>query len=144
LQEGKPGEEALERLDRAIGYDPTYGDAYVLKSYVRLEVVPNLDEALATGLLAVKYAPGNPDSFYTLGLIHEKRGELAEAEAALRQALLLNNTYQDVYFALGALYADRLNDQAKSVEAFRRYLELGGTHARARATVSQVDGTPVP
>jgi tetratricopeptide (TPR) repeat protein len=144
LQEGKSGEEALERLDRAIGYDPTYGDVYVLKSYVRLEVVPNLDEALATGLLAVKYAPGNPDSFYTLGLIHEKRGEFAEAEAAFRQALLVNNTYQDVYFALGALYADRLNDQAKSVEAFRRYLELGGTHARAQATVSQTDRISVP
>ena len=77
-------------------------------------------------------------------MIHEKRGEFAGAEAALRQALVVNNTYQDVYFALGALYADRLNDQARSVEAFRRYLELGGTHARARATVSQADRTPVP
>ena len=144
LQEGKSGEEALERLDRAIGYDPTYGNAYVLKSYVRLEVVPNLDEALATGLLAVKYAPENPDSFYTLGLIHEKRGEFAEAEAALRQALHVNNTYQDVYFALGTLYADHLNDQPKSVEAFRRYLELGGTHARAHSAVGQVDRIPKP
>lgn len=144
LQEGKSGEEALERLDRAIGYDPTFGNAYVLKSYVRLEVVPNLDEALATGLLAVKYAPENADSFYILGLVHEKRGKFVEAEAALRQALLVNNTNQDVYFALGALYADHLNDQPKSVEAFRRYLELGGTHARARATVSQADRTPMP
>ncbi|MBH0201054.1 MAG: tetratricopeptide repeat protein [Nitrospira sp.] len=144
LQEGKSAEEALERLDRAIGYDPTYGDAYVLKSYVRLEVVPNLDEALATGLLAVKYAPDNADSFYTLGLIHEKRGEFAEAETALRQAVHVNSTYQDVYFALGTLYADHLNDQPRSVEAFRRYLELGGTHARARATVSAADHRPMP
>jgi tetratricopeptide (TPR) repeat protein len=144
LQEGKSGAEALERLDRALGYDPTYGEAYVLKSYVRLEVVPNLDEALATGLLAVKYAPENPDSFYLLGLIYEKRGTFVEAEAALRQALLVNNTYQDVYFALGALYADHLNDQPKSVEAFRRYLELGGTDARARATVGHADRTPMP
>lgn len=144
LQEGKSAEEALERLDRAIGYDPTYGDAYVLKSYVRLEVVPNLDEALATGLLAVKYAPENPDSFYTLGLIYEKRGKFVEAETAFRQALRVNNTYQDVYFALGTLYADHLNDQPKSVEAFRRYLELGGTHARAQAAVSQADRTLMP
>ena len=144
LQEGKSVEEAIERLDRAIGYDPTYGDAYVLKSYVRLEVSPNLDEALAACLLAVKYAPENPDSFYILGLIHEKRGKFVEAEAALRQALRVNNTYQDVYFALGALYADHLHDQPKSVEAFRRYLELGGTHTRARATVSQADRTPMP
>ncbi|OQW34262.1 MAG: hypothetical protein A4E19_02035 [Nitrospira sp. SG-bin1] len=143
LREGRSAEEALERLDRAIGYDPTYGDAYVLKSYVRLEVVPNLDEALAIGLLAVKYAPGNPDSFYTLGLIYEKHGKFAEAESAFRQALRVNNDYQDVYFALGTLYADHLNDHPKSMEAFRRYLELGGTHARARAAVHET-GTMVP
>ncbi len=56
LQEGKSPEEALERLDRAIGYNPTYGDAYMLKSHVQLEVMPNLDDALASGLLAVKFA----------------------------------------------------------------------------------------
>jgi tetratricopeptide (TPR) repeat protein len=144
LQEGKSTEEAVERLDRAIGYDPTYGDAYVLKSYVLLEVMPNLDEALKAGLLAVKYAPDNPDSFYTLGLIHEKRREFADAEAALQQAVRVNNGYQDVYFALGTLYADHLNDQPKSVEAFRRYVELGGTHARAHAAVNQADHGPRP
>lgn len=144
LQEGKSAEEALERLDRAIGYDPTYGNAYVLKSYVRLEVLPNLDEALATGLLAVKYASENPDSFYTLGLIYNKRGKYLEAEAAFQHALQVNNSYQDVYFELGQLYADHLNDQPRAVDAFRRYLELGGTHARARAAVSQANGLPNP
>lgn len=139
LQEGKSAEEALERLDRAIGYDPTYGNAYVLKSYVRLEVLPNLDEALATGLLAVKYAQENPDSFYTLGLVYKKLGKFIEAEAAFQQALSVNNGYQDVYFELGILYADHLNDQTKSVDAFRRYIELGGTQARARAAVSQAE-----
>ncbi len=144
LQEGKSPEEALERLNRAIEYDPTYGDAYVLKSYVRLEVVPNLDEALAAGQLAVKHAPDNPDSYYTLGLIYEKQGSYAEAERALLQALKVNAGYQDVYFSLGTLYADHLNDQPKSVEAFRRYLELGGAHARARAAVSQADQATKP
>lgn len=144
LQEGKAIEEAVERLDRAIDYDPTYGDAYVLKSYVRSEVLPNLDEALAAGLLAVKYAPENPDSFYMLGLIYEKRGSFRDAETAFQQTLSVNNAYQDAYFALGELYADRLNEPHKSVEAFRRYLELGGTHDRARAAVSQADRTPKP
>ena len=144
LQEGKLIDEAIERLERAIDYDPTYGDAYVLKSYVRLEIRPDLEEALAAGLLAVHYAPDNPDSFFTLGLIHEKRGKFLEAEAALRDALRVNHAYQDVYFALGTLYADHLNDQPKAVEAFRRYLELGGTHVRARDTVSQADRPRAP
>ena len=137
LQTEKSPEEALERLDKALEYDPTFGDAYVLKSYVRLEVLPNLDDALSAGRLAVQYAPKNPDAQYTLGLIHEKRGQYAEAERAMREALVVNPNYVDVYFSLGLLYADKIQDQSKSVEAFTRYLELGGSHARARAAVAQ-------
>jgi len=137
LQTGKSSEEALERLNKALEYDSTFGDAYVLKSYVLLEVLPNLPDALSAAKLAVQYAPKNPDSQYTLGLIYEKRGQYAEAERAMREALVVNPNYVDVYFSLGILYADEMQDQSKSVEAFTRYLELGGNHARARAAVAQ-------
>lgn len=144
LQSGKSQDEALERLNKALEYDPTFGDAYVLKSYVRLEVLPNIDEALAAGKLAVQYAPNNPDSHYTLGLIYEKRGQYAEAEKALRAALMANPNYVDVYFTLGVLYADDLKDQKKAVEAFERYLELGGTHSRAHEAVAQSRAAQTP
>lgn len=137
LQTGKSSEEALERLNKALEYDPMFGDAYVLKSYVLLEVLPNLGEALSAAKLATQYAPKNPDSQYTLGLIYEKRGQYAEAERAMREALVVNPNYVDVYFSLGILYADEIKDQPKSVEAFTRYLELGGNHTRARAAVAQ-------
>ena len=39
----------LECLNKALEYDPEFGDAYVLKSYLWLEVLPNIDEALAAG-----------------------------------------------------------------------------------------------
>ena len=55
----------------------------------------------------------------------------------MREALVVNPNYVDVYFSLGLLYADKLQDQSKSIEAFTRYLELGGSHARARAAVAQ-------
>ncbi len=139
LQGGKYAEEALARLNRAIEYDPTFGEAYLLKSYLRLEVLPELDEALAAGQQAVKYASENPDAFYTLGLVHEKMGHYKEAEEAFVHAGKLNPANESVYFSLGTLYEDQLNDKTKSVEAFRRYLELGGAHARARAAVSQAD-----
>jgi uncharacterized caspase-like protein len=144
LQDGKYADEALERLDKAIELDPNFGDAYVLKSYVRLEVLPNLDEALEAGRLAVKHAKDNPDSYYTLGLVYEKLGSYKDAEEAMLQAIKTNPGYQDVYFSLGTLYADHLNDQAKSVEAFRRYLELGGVSARARDAVAQADRAAKP
>jgi tetratricopeptide (TPR) repeat protein len=137
LQNGKSQDEALERLNKALEYDPKFGDAYVLKSYVRLEIIPNIEEAMAAAKLAVQYAPDNPDSYYTLGLIHEKRGQYADAERAMRTALEVNPNYVDVYFTLGSMYADEMKDQKKAVEAFERYLELGGTHNRAREAVAQ-------
>ncbi|HKT36485.1 MAG TPA: caspase family protein [Nitrospira sp.] len=144
LQSGKSQEEALERLNKALEYDPAFGDAYVLKSYVRLDVLPNVDEALSAGKLAVQYAPNNPDSYYTLGLVYEKRGQYAEAERAFRAALAVNPNYVDVYFTLGALYADELKDQKKAVEAYERYLELGGTHNRAREVIAQSRAAQTP
>jgi tetratricopeptide (TPR) repeat protein len=137
LQNGKSPEEALERLNKALEYDPAFGDAYVLKSYVLLELLPNLDGALSAAQLGIQYAPNNPDSQYTLGLVYEKRGQYADAERAMREALVVNPNYRDVYFSLGILYADEIKDQSKSIEAFTRYLELGGNHARARAAVAQ-------
>jgi tetratricopeptide (TPR) repeat protein len=60
-----------------------------------------------------------------------------EAERAMRAAVLVNPNYADVYFSLGELYSDKIKDQPKAVEAFRRYLELGGNDARARAAVEK-------
>jgi tetratricopeptide (TPR) repeat protein len=144
LQNGKSQDEALERLNKALEYDPTFGDAYVLKSYVRLDILPNLEEALAAGKLAVQYAPNNPDSHYTLGLVYQKRGQYAEAEKAMRAALAVNPDYVDVYFTLGALYADDMKDEQKAAEAFERYLQLGGTHSRAREAVAQSRAVQTP
>lgn len=141
LQSGKSSEEALERLNKAVEYDPTFGEAYVLKSYVRLDVLPNLDEALAAAKLAVQHAPKNPDSHYTLGLIYEKRGQFPEAEQAMLEAVKVNPNYSDVYFSLGLMYADGMKNEQKSVDAFQRYLELGGTHSRAREAVAQSKST---
>jgi uncharacterized caspase-like protein len=139
LQGGKYADEALASLNRAIEYDPTFAEAYILKTYLRLEVLPQLDEALAAGQQAVKHAPDNADAFYTLGLVHEKMGHYKDAEHAFLQAAKLKSENPDVYFSLGMLYEDQLNDTPKSVEAFRQYLKLGGVHARARAAVNQAD-----
>lgn len=139
LQGGKYAEEALASLNRAIEDDPSFAEAYILKSYLRLEVLPQLDEALDAGRQAVKHAPDNPDAFYSLGLVHQRMGHAKEAEQALVQATKLNPENLDAFFALGMLYEDQLSDQAKSVEAFRRYLELGGADGRARAAVSQAE-----
>jgi len=142
LQQQRPPEEALARLNKAIEYNPAYGDAYVLKSYIYLEMLPKLDEALVAGELAVKYAPENPDSHYTLGLVLQKKGQYAQAEKALLQAVAVNPGYTDVYLALGDLYATDLKDRQKSIAAYQRYLETGGTENRVRTYLEGAGTAP--
>ena len=88
--------------------------------------------------------PDNADAFYNLGLVHEKMGHYREAEAAFVQTAKLNPDHQDVYFALGTLYQDRLSDNAKSVEAFRRYLQLGRAYESESGCQSSGSGSLLP
>jgi len=137
LQQQRPAQDALIRLNKALEYNPGFGDAYVLKSYLYLEHLPNLTEALQAAQSAVKYAPGNPDSSYTLGLVLQRQGQFAAAEQAMRKALEVNPNYSDVYLSLGDLYAEDLKDTSKAVQAYTRYLETGGNDSRARSYLEQ-------
>jgi tetratricopeptide (TPR) repeat protein len=143
LQQQQSAQEALARLNKALEYYPDYGDAYVLKSYIYLEHVPNLAEALSAAQSAVRFAPNNPDSSYTLGLVLQRRGQFAEAEQAMRQALVVNPNYSDVYLSLGDLYAEDLKDKAKALDAYRRHLETGGVEGRAKAYLEQNGSAPL-
>src|SRR6476620_808930 len=137
LQQQRPAQDALIRLNKALEYNPGFGDAYVLKSYLYLEHLPNLTEALQAAQSAVKYAPGNPDSSYTLGLVLQRQGQFAAAEQAMRKALEVNPNYSDVYLSLGDLYAEDLKDTSKAIQAYTRYLETGGSDSRARSYLKQ-------
>ena len=137
LEQKKPLDEAVERLDKAIEYDPSFGDAYVMKSFLYLERLSKPDEALAAAELAVKHAPANRDSHYILGLVLQRKGQFDQAERALRQALTVDPNYSDVYLSLGDLYADDLKNQKKAVEAYQRYLETGGNENRVREYLQQ-------
>jgi uncharacterized caspase-like protein len=143
-QKEKSLEEALERLEKAIRYSPAFGDAYILKSYLYLERLNKTDEALLAGELAVKYAPTNPDSHYTLGLVLQKKGRFADAEKAFLQALVVNPGYSDVHLSLGDLYAEDLKDRKKAVESYQRYLETGGNENRVRDYLSKAGAAETP
>ena len=116
-----------------------------MKSYLYLEYMPNLAEALAAAQSAVQYAPHNPDSAYTLGLVLQRKGQFPEAERAMQEALKVNPTYSDVYLSLGDLYAEDLKDTSKAIKAYQRHLETGGMERRAKAYLEQhgADASPV-
>src|SRR5207247_11278028 len=105
-------------------------------------MLPNLDQALIAAEQAVKYAPANPDSHYTLGLILQKKGRFPESERALLQAGAVNPTYTDVYLSLGDVYAEDWKDEKKSIDTYQRYLETGGTQHRVTEYMTKTGTEP--
>jgi Tfp pilus assembly protein PilF len=142
MQQQRPPQEALASLNKALEYNPTYGDAYILKSYVLSEYLFNQDEALIAANQAVKYAADNQDSHYTQGLILQRKQQYKEAEQAMLRALALNPTNTDVHLSLGDLYAEDLKDQKKALEAYTAYLGNGGTESRARDYIEKAGAAP--
>lgn len=142
LQKQRPPSEAIELLDRALEHNPAYGDAHVLKSYVFLEYIQDIDAALRAGELAVKHAPQNADSHYTLGLVRQRKGQFADAEKSFLQALVVNPAYPEVYLSLGDLYALDLKDKVKAAESYEKYIKAGGGDPRAKAFLDQAAAAP--
>jgi tetratricopeptide (TPR) repeat protein len=144
LQQQRPPQEALASLDKALEYNPAYGEAYILKSYVLQEYLFKTDDALAAAQQAVKYAADNPDSHYTLGLALQRTQQYKEAEQAMLRAAALNKENTDVLLSLGDLYAEDLKDQAKAVESYRKYLEQGGAEPRAKDYLDKAGASSLP
>jgi tetratricopeptide (TPR) repeat protein len=144
LQRQRPPQEALNSLNKALEYNPTYGEAYILKSYVLLEYLSNQDDALIAANQAVKYAAENPDSHYTRGLILLKTRQYKDAEQAMQRALALSPDNSDALLILGDLYADDLKDPKKALESYKKYLDAGGTEPRAKDYLEKAAAPPPP
>ena len=111
----------------------SFGDAYVLKSYIRLEVLPNLDESLAAARAAVQHAPQIPTRTTRPGLVLEKKGQPEGSRAGHAAGVSCQSCHTDVYFRLEPSMPDQLHEPQKSVDAFPSLSRLGQSERAVRA-----------
>jgi Flp pilus assembly protein TadD len=85
-------DEAEKAYREAMRRDPLNGGAFNALAWMLAERGQRLNEALEFGLKAVELQPDDPHHLDTLGWVHVKRGEFAEAERRLKRALQLAGT----------------------------------------------------
>jgi len=61
-----------------------------------------------------------------LGALLRQKQKYAEAAAAYEKARRTDEKYATVYYNLGVLYQEFLNDKRKAIECFEKYIELKG------------------
>lgn len=68
-------------------------------------------------------------AYNNLGWLYTQNNRYKEAELAYLRAVKVDSEYANAYYNLGLLYDLYLNDELAAIEAFERYIELGGEHS---------------
>jgi tetratricopeptide (TPR) repeat protein len=106
------------------------------QSFERGEVEPALHHL---GRLA-ETRTGFADVHYMLGLLHERRGDLAAAACALERAIQINPNYAEAVLALGSVYEQRNEyERARDLAGSLRVVGPGdpaGITAQARTSAT--------
>ena len=82
-------DEAIAALERAIGLDPGYAEAYI-NFGAALNEQGRLDEAIAAYHRAIELKPDSGDAYSNLGYLYKDQGRLDQALACFRKAVELD------------------------------------------------------
>ena len=102
LQQLGDDEGAISAAREAVAAGPHTWQAYSRLAIALGVAKRDLDEALASAELGVELGPHVPAAHYALGVVHDRRGDHAEAERCFRQALELDPQHTPSHNALAA------------------------------------------
>jgi len=88
---------------------------------------------------AISIEPENALAHCNLGEIYKHLGLVDEAIRELNEAKTLNPELPDTYINLGIMYDDYINDNAKALEFYKKYLDLGGADKQVLGWINAIE-----
>lgn len=152
---GEQGGDGLDQAAglyrRALALAPARAEIWSNLAWTLAEI-GQLDAALNAANEATRRDPELPAGHYHLGLIQQRRNALAEAEAALRQAIALNPRYVRAYSTLALVLESQgrhgdvaaIADPARVVQGFAldELIDVSDVDAFNRELVAFIHRTP--
>ena len=142
-------DEALEATEQAIALQPSYAQAYYVRTLV-LERQGNLTDAIGQIEQLVMVSPDDPILRFELGVLHLRAGNKQKARVSFEAATVLSPTYANAKWYLSSLYEESgeldraielmqdlliLNPDDQVVQDKLRLLEQGIADLNASQTV---------
>ena len=93
--------------------------------------------ALAVYRQALELQPYNPKIHCNLGFLYWGKGDTEEAMKSYELAIKYNNNYDIAYNNLGVIYLDDLGRVNKSIELFKRAIEVNPNYALAHFNLAR-------
>lgn len=121
---------AIRFYERALEFDPEYGEAYAGLCSVRLKAIGDnqapdtMPEVRKACDAATKYAPDSPLTRTALGKLRRISGELQRAEDVFLQVIEQYPAYTEARVEQALVYAERGNLEAAE-RAYREAIEVG-------------------
>ena len=88
---------------------------------------------------AIAVDPDDAEAYARLGKVHQASGMYERAKDAYLMALQRDAAASGIHYALGILYDSHLRDPQKALEHYRAYLEHGGTDARVKLWMRELE-----
>lgn len=105
-----------QAVDRALAIDPDDPEALRMAANYKVAFANDPDGALALLRRATGEAPGNADAWNDLGMLHDIRGGLVEADAALEKAAALDPNAANIRVNQAILYLEAgMLDRARAL-----------------------------
>ncbi|MBW8724096.1 MAG: TonB-dependent receptor [Inquilinus limosus] len=105
-----------QAVDRALAIDPDDPEALRLAANYKVAFANDPDGALVLLRRATGEAPGNADAWNDLGMLHDIRGGLVEADAALEKAAVLDPDAANIRVNQAILYLEAgMVDRARAL-----------------------------
>jgi tetratricopeptide (TPR) repeat protein len=124
-------------LLKAIELDPQLADAYVRLSNLYMSA-SRYDEALAKLGDALKVNPQALAAQMLAGIVHERKGDIAEAQRAYEKALALNPRFAPAANNLAVLYSEHGGDMEKALQLAQRAKEASPDDPRVSDTLGWI------
>jgi tetratricopeptide (TPR) repeat protein len=130
-------EQIIEDLKQVAEFEPNRADAYYNIALLYQEQEAE-DTARTYFEKTIKADPSYKGVHLQLGLIAERKGELARAVEEYKKEIAINNQSAKAHHRLGYLYANHLNDYIKAEEQFQKSLKLDNSNIEALVNYANI------
>lgn len=96
-------DEAVEAYEYLINIDHNTIEGFVRPVWIAITELNDLDRALSIAEESVEYFPNEAMSYNLLGWVHLERGELNEADSALKKSITMDGKLAAAHYNLGRL-----------------------------------------
>jgi len=129
---------ATAAAERAVTLDPTLGDAYAARGYLRSTANWDWDGAMADLKKAIELSPGDARNQLRYGYLLATLGRLSEASAALDVGNKQDPLLTPVWYVSGRVKAGQ-GDYHGAVAAMKRVLEIDPEFRGATSYLGTID-----